>query len=110
MTSYATAHPLEDWAESWAHYLHMLDALETAWAFGIEVGPTLGDGVHVDPYGPVDFDALVGAWLPLTHALNSLSRSVGQRDLYPFVLPPPVLEKLRLVHDVARDWSGGASG
>ena len=30
VSAYATSHPWEDWAETWAHYLHMVDLLETA--------------------------------------------------------------------------------
>ena len=39
ISSYATAHPWEDWAETWAHYLHMTDALETAAAVGVSIRP-----------------------------------------------------------------------
>ncbi|GAA0627467.1 putative zinc-binding metallopeptidase [Sporichthya brevicatena] len=102
---YATAHPWEDWAETFAHYLHIRDALQTASAFGIVVaGPEVE--VPPDPDAPLasvpietdDFDDLVNSWLPLTYALNAVNRSMGKEDLYPFVLSPAVLEKLRFVH------------
>jgi hypothetical protein len=38
--------------------------------------------------------------------LNSLNRSMGMKDAYPFVLSPRVLEKLRFVHDVIQRLSG----
>lgn len=107
---YATAHPWEDWAETFAHYLHICDALQTAAAFGIVVaGPEVGS--PPDPTAPLvsvpledvdDFDYLINTWLPLTYALNAVNRSMGKRDLYPFVLSPTVLEKLRLVHALIR--------
>jgi hypothetical protein len=35
VSAYATTHPWEDFAETFAHYLHIVDTLETANAFGI---------------------------------------------------------------------------
>jgi hypothetical protein len=103
---YATAHPWEDWAETFAHYLHITDTLQTAAAFGVVViGPTAE--VTSDPDAPLEsfpveevdtFDQLIATWLPLTYALNAVNRSMGKHDLYPFVLSATVLEKLRLVH------------
>jgi hypothetical protein len=105
---YATAHPWEDWAETWAHYLHIRDTLQTAAAFGILVaGPDLEVWPHPDApleaipeEVPNSFDELIGTWLPLTYALNAVNRSMGKDDLYPFVLSPKVLEKLRMVHSL----------
>ena len=42
-------------------------------------------------------------WLPLTFALNQVTRSMGRRDLHPFLLAPTVIEKLRPVHRLVRD-------
>jgi hypothetical protein len=108
VSSYASAHPWEDFAETWAHYLHIVDTLDTAAAFGLRVRPTAGRDpalateIDFDPYRQGDFDTLLAAWLPLTYAVNSLNQSMGQPDLYPFVLPPPVIDKLRFVHDLLR--------
>ncbi len=108
VSAYAGAHPWEDWAETWAHYLHIVDTLETANAFGLRVQPNAGRDpaltmiADFDSYREVDFAALVRAWLPLTYALNSLNHSMGQAAFYPFVLVPPVMEKLRFIHDVIR--------
>jgi hypothetical protein len=108
VSAYAGAHPWEDWAETWAHYLHIVDTLETANAFGVRVQPGAGRDAALamradfDPYGEGDFAVLVRAWLPLTYALNSLNHSMGQPSFYPFVLVPPVMEKLRFIHDVVR--------
>ena len=60
--------------------------------------PALAMEIDFDPYRQGDFDALVRAWLPLTYAVNSLNQSMGQPDLYPFVLAPTVMGKLRFVH------------
>jgi hypothetical protein len=104
VSGYASAHPWEDFAETWAHYLHIVDTLETAHAFGLRVqprggsDPALATEIDFDPYCQRDFDALVRTWLPLTFAVNSLNHSMGQPDLYPFVLAPTVMGKLRLVH------------
>jgi len=114
ISSYASAHPWEDWAETWAHYLHMLDTLHTAYWFGLSLSPRQGrdPGLSVmenlDPYGPIDFDLLISRWIPLIYAGNHLSRSMGQVDLYPFVLAPQVIEKLRFVHEVVRTGRLGA--
>ncbi len=108
VSAYASVHPWEDWAETWAHYLHMLDTLETAYWYGLGIAPRVGrdNGMttmaDVDPYLVDDFDELVRVWFPVVYAGNSLNRSMGQSDLYPFILTPPVLDKLRFVHQVAR--------
>ena len=104
VSGYASAHPWEDFAETWAHYLHIVDTLETAAAFGLRIAPMAGRApglamaIDFDPCRQNDFDALLEAWLPLTYAVNSLNHSMGQPDLYPFVLAPTVIGKLRFVH------------
>jgi hypothetical protein len=108
VSTYASTHPWEDWAESWAHYLHMVDTLGTARSYGLALQP--------DPVGRAsmgkamklstrrldfdDFDDLIAGWVPLTVALNSLNRSMGLPDTYPFVLSERATSKLRFVHDV----------
>lgn len=104
VSSYASSHPWEDFAESWAHYLHIIDTLDTAVAFGIEVHPRVEEDAGLaakmrgDPYGAGPFEPLIEEWLPLTFALNSLNRSIGQSDAYPFVLSGPVVAKLGFIH------------
>lgn len=105
VSAYATAHPWEDFAETWAHYLHIVDTVETASTFELHVRPRLRHGrgepviIDYDPYQISDFGRLVEAWLPLTYAVNSLSRSMGQQALYPFTLTPAVIAKLSFVHE-----------
>lgn len=108
VSAYASSHPWEDWAETWAHYLHMVDSLETAYAFGVRLRPRAGPTPELaatadfDPYREPDFERLLETWLPLTFAVNSLNRAMGQPDLYPFVLSPPALEKIAFIHRLVR--------
>jgi hypothetical protein len=105
VTAYASAHPWEDWAETWAHYLHMTDTLETAAACGVSIRPPRPDepvltrvpATAGSPDAP--FDRLMGSWFPLTYVLNNLNRGLGLPDGYPFVLSPAAIDKLRFVHD-----------
>ena len=115
VSAYAAAHPWEDWAETWAHYLHMVDLLETAAAYatGLSVPETRTPAPpreHVaDPFGAPapGFDTMVRQWVPLTLLLNSLNRSLGQQDAYPFALSPGALRKLRFVHDMVGQAAAG---
>jgi hypothetical protein len=109
VSAYASMHPWEDWAESWAHYLHMVDTLGTARSYGLQLRPEAGKGAKADlkelkvtarDLDFDDFDDLLRGWVPLTVALNSLNRSMGHPDLYPFVLSERAIGKLRFVHDV----------
>jgi len=103
ISAYATMHPWEDWAETWAHYLHMVDTLETAKSHGLTLrmlGTNSGVKVATDALAFRDFESLSAGWHVVTIALNNLNRSMGLKDGYPFVLSPLVLQKLRFVHDV----------
>jgi hypothetical protein len=105
ISRYATMHPYEDWAETFAHYLHILDTLQTAESFGLGATPGVGTaritrrvGAHpTRPDGSTTFEEVVGHWLELSYALNQINRSMGQRDLYPFVLAPAVITKMAFV-------------
>jgi hypothetical protein len=102
VSAYATAHPWEDWAETFAHYLHIRDTLQTAAGFGlVVVGPRLAPELMAAPSSDRQhrFEDIVADWLPLTYALNAVNRSMGKADLYPFVLTPPAVQKLGFVHD-----------
>lgn len=97
VSAYATMHPAEDWAETFAHYLHIRSTLDTAAAYGL--APATGT-YQRKVLGPSAFDTIIEMWLPLAWSLNMVNRSMGKPDLYPFVLPGAVLEKMRLVHQV----------
>jgi hypothetical protein len=105
VSAYATMHPWEDFAETWAHYLHMVDTLETARAYGLAARPALPSPqkelrLRTARLDFDDFDDLVTAWVPLTLAVNSLNRSMGFSDPYPFVLSKAAVGKLSFVHDL----------
>jgi len=108
-TAYATTHPWEDFAETWAHYLHIVDTLEMASEFGMEVRPPpdriggLSTRIAFDPYRTENFDTIVAAWLPFTFAMNSVARAMGTRDFYPFILSPQVIQKLSFIHGLVQD-------
>jgi hypothetical protein len=92
ISSYATMHPFEDFAETFAHFLHIRDAVDTANNFGL---------IRADDDG-VRFGELVrSTWIPLSTALNQINRSMGRRPLYPFRLPDRVIEKLDFVAGLA---------
>ena len=88
ISAYACSHPLEDWAECFAHYLHMRDALTTATACKLA---TISDSA--------DFSEQLQAWSALSMGLNEISRSLGQRDAYPFVITAEIAQKLAFVHE-----------
>jgi hypothetical protein len=90
ISTYATMHPFEDFAETWAHYLHICDTIETAGEYGLSA---IGS---VESFS-VFRDLVTGVWIPLSTALNMINRSMGDDDLYPFVIPEPVLDKLDFV-------------
>jgi len=108
VSSYATMHPWEDWAETWAHYLHMVDTLGTAIGFGIDAenlqcdtAPFTRDAL----YAPDDPEAgrilsLLNAWIEIVMVLNEMARSMGQPDFYPFVIGKPVVKKLHFIQMV----------
>jgi hypothetical protein len=109
VSQYATTHPWEDFAETWAHYLHMVDTLEMVASSGMSVRPRVDKtgehSAHVDfdPYFAPGIESLLDAWLPFVFAINSVSRAMGERDLYPFVIAPAVVAKLGFVHALIHD-------
>ncbi len=100
VSQYATMHPWEDWAETFAHYLHIDAGLATASSIGLDVGEPARSAGHAawSTREHIEIGPMVQSWLGLTIALNAMARSIGQSDLYPFVLSPVVVEKLNFVH------------
>ena len=116
ISPYATSHAWEDWAETWAHYLHMMDTLETAYSFGIAVNPRKANEdqemqakISRDPYKIDSFEEIIKMWLPLTFAVNSLNRSMGHQDFYPFIISAAVTEKLGFIHDAVKQFIQGTN-
>lgn len=106
ISAYATMHPWEDWAETWAHYLHMVDTLETANQFDFSIAgnliadPVVSAATRSSEYTSTSFTHLFNDWSRLTTSLNALNRSMGHDDAYPFVISMRALDKLRFVHEV----------
>jgi hypothetical protein len=110
VSSYATMHPWEDWAETWAHYLHMIDTLEIARCYGLRLNAERrSQDEHLELNSRAlnfdNFADLINGWVPLTIALNSLNRSMGIVDPYPFVLTPEIVRKVQFVHDLIENWN-----
>ncbi|MFB9950304.1 putative zinc-binding metallopeptidase [Rhizobium puerariae] len=110
ISTYASTHPWEDFAETFAHYLHIVDTLETARSYGMSIEPQQHEELAVEvafnPYSAWSAGQLVSAWVPFSVALNSLHRSMGVPDLYPFILTTVVVGKLEFVHRLIRDRQG----
>jgi hypothetical protein len=105
ISKYATAHAWEDWAETWAPSLHIMDMVETAHFFGLKVDPSatlegMAANVSFDPYTQSDFQAIVRTCVPLSFAVNSINRAMGVPDVYPFVISDAVVEKMKFIHQL----------
>jgi hypothetical protein len=116
ISAYASVHPWEDWAETWAHFLHVVDSIDTALRFGLQ-----GEDVEQiyepftvdDLYDPAAPDAqrvilLVNSWVQLTTVLNELARSMGQHDYYPFIMSRPVLRKMHFIQMIVKEEKGSS--
>ena len=117
ISAYASSHPWEDWAETWAHYLQIVDGLETCESLGIQVKfialplvtlpveagflPTILPSTIADDG---EFLALLQRWMCISTMLNEISNSLGEPALYPFVISVRVAQKLRLAHHFAKVW------
>jgi hypothetical protein len=110
ISAYASSHPWEDWAESWAHYLHMIDVIDTAVSCGLTLRPRHPNAPLLEPDPKLlrrpRFEPVMDAWFAVTYVLNNLNRSLGQQDAYPFVLSDMTIQKLRFVHQLIEDRTG----
>lgn len=97
ISEYATSHPWEDWAETFAHFLHIVSTLETASELRLSLNRSY-DQTLIDPYMERDFEALLSSWAPVAYTMNELNRSMGLGDAYPFELSSAIRGKLHLVH------------
>ena len=118
ISAYAASHPWEDWAETWAHYLQMVDGIETCEELGIQVESAaappalipLPAGLVISEAGEdASFRALLQRWISLATIMNEISRSFGAPVLYPYVISPSVARKLRLAHHFASMWGDAKS-
>ena len=100
LSAYASMHPWEDWAESWAHYMHMIDTLETANAFALSLDNEPLESVlpaRRNNSQALGADALIKNWMRLAVAMNALNRSMGLEDAYPFILTDAIRRKLNWI-------------
>ncbi len=109
VSAYASIHPWEDWAETWAHYMHMVDTLATAMSLGVRIDsvampfdPFSSDALYAPEQNDFRFLSFLNSWLKLATVLNELSRSMGQPEFYPFALPRKAVSKLHFVHTLIR--------
>lgn len=108
ISSYASSHPWEDWAETWAHYMHIRSTAQTAASYGLDITRARVLTTPFPPdvlYRPESeesraFLEWVNAWVILTTVLNETARSMGQPDIYPFTLNRSVVTKLSFIHQV----------
>jgi hypothetical protein len=122
VSPYAASHAWEDWAEHWAHYVHITDTLEMVAALNFPLGRLDAPGAKDLPPNeanyadrtsrrdaepaallPTDFDDILKRWLVLSEASNAINRCMGLPDLYPFVISDVAAEKLRFVHELLRE-------
>src|SRR5215472_11955840 len=97
ISEYATAHPWEDWAETFAHFLHIVSTLDSAASLPLSIDQRSHRTLE-NPYMEKDFEALLASWIPVAYTMNELNRSLGLSDAYPFELPPAVRGKLHFAH------------
>jgi hypothetical protein len=119
ISSYASVHPWEDWAESWAHYMHLRATLQTVASYAID---TTKVKLQITPFAPDvlyrqepaasarDFLGWINAWVILTAVLNETARSMGQPDIYPFVMNRAVVTKLHFIQCVVEERASHARG
>jgi hypothetical protein len=109
ISEYATMHPWEDFAESFAHYLHITDSLTTAAAGGLVLQASRVDGLIATDIAPrrsyrgVPTEEMLGDWQWLSFLLNRVNHAMGRGDLYPFTISKPARTKLDFVHRVVQD-------
>jgi hypothetical protein len=110
ISAYAASHPWEDWAETWAHCMHILDTLEMVDALDLTLPADPAAG-RPPPALADTFESRLQRWLVLSEASNCINRCMGLPDLYPFVISTTVARKLRFVHDllVSRSRRGTAA-
>ena len=109
ISEYATSHPWEDWAETFAHFLHIVSTLDTASSLPLSLDERARQTL-VDPYLEKDFEALLSSWTPVSYTMNELNRSMGLGDAYPFELSRAVRGKLHFVHMVILNFQDRVSG
>lgn len=108
ISPYASSHPWEDWAECFAHYLHMEEGLETSAQLGIDLRKLHLRAVPFDRSvlgGDISrrsaekFLDRIDRWVLLGLATNELNAALGHEPAYPFVLNAAVVNKLHFIQE-----------
>ena len=104
LTTYASAHAHEDWAETAAHLLHLTDICDSVAAgLGAAALPDPGWDAYAEP----DTARLIAVAMPIVAGLNHVNRGMGLSDIYPFLLSPEAQRKLAFVHGWLRRGAQG---
>lgn len=105
LTTYASAHPHEDWAETAAHLLHLTDITDSAVSAGFSLA-TL-PYPDWDPYSEPDAVSLIQVAISVVTGVNHVNRSMGLADVYPFMISLEAQKKLAFVHEWLRRGAQG---
>lgn len=98
VTAYAASHPLEDWAETFAHYLHILDTIDTAVAHELVPSDRRAGVLVTEAVGALEIGEILDAWRPVNAAVNAIAETLGVPAVYPFDPADVVVDKLAFVH------------
>lgn len=100
LTSYASSHPHEDWAETAAHLLHLTDITDSFVATELTSPELPGHGWS--PYSEPDADLLIHVATTLATRVNHINRSMGLADVYLYAHSEKAHRKLAFVHNWLR--------
>ena len=105
LTTYASAHPHEDWAETAAHLLHLTDITDSAVSAGFSLAAL--PYPDWDPYSEPDAISLIQVAISVVTGVNHINRSMGLADVYPFMISHAAQKKLAFVHEWLRRGAQG---
>lgn len=115
ISEYATMHPWEDFAECFAHYLHIADTIDTSREAGMVLHADRvrfsapRDAAPLESYADAPIERLLYDWRWISLFFNRVNTAMGKDPLYPFEIPPPVVAKLGFVHRVIRQAARAAN-
>ena len=113
ISEYATMHPWEDFAECFAHYLHITDTMDSSREAGMVLHAdrvrfaASRDIAPLESYDNASIERLLFDWRWISSFFNRINAAMGKGPLYPFDIPPAVVDKLGFVHRVIRETARG---